>query len=281
MTIAIVTDSTSDLSPQFCEQYGIRSVPLYVLFDGKMYKDGLEITTRELFAGVRSGKKVPSTSQPSPAEFAETYREALKTADEVLSIHISGQLSGTVGSARLAAQEFGQQVTVIDSKSVSMGLGMRAIRAAELAQVGKSMTEIVSALELVSPRADIRFTVDTLDFLRLNGRIGGATALLGGLLNIKPILVVKNGRVETGGRVRGHKKAVADLIEYGRNYVQKHGGARIAFMSTTGGEGSIHEVRDGMKGADFDDLGDHSIGAVVGTHAGPGTIGMTLEPRTV
>ena len=281
MTIAIVTDSTSDLSPEMQEKYGIRSVPLYVLFDGKMHKDGIEIHTDELFQGMKAGKKLPSTSQPSPAEFAAVYREALKDADEVLSLHISGQLSGTVGSARLAAQDFGSQVTVLDTKSVSMGLGMRAIRAAQMAQEGKSMAEIISALELVSHKADIRFTVDTLDFLKLNGRIGGGAALLGGLLNIKPILVVKNGRVESGGRVRGHKKAMSDLIEHARKYIAAEGGARVAFMYTPGGEQYLAEVRSGLAGADFDDLGEHEIGAVVATHAGPGTIGMTLEPRQV
>lgn len=281
MTIAIVTDSTSDLDPQTCQQYGIISVPLYVLFDGQMHKDGIDITPKELLEGVKAGKKIPSTSQPSPAEFAETYRQALQSADQVLSIHISGQLSGTVGSARLAAQEFGNQVTVLDSKSVSMGLGMRAIRAAEMAKSGKTVPEIVSALELVSQQAEIRFTVKNLDFLRLNGRIGGASALLGGLLNIKPILVVRNGRVEAGGRVRGHAKAITDLVDYTKKYAEKYGGARVAFMSTPGGEEYIQEVRAGLKDVQLDDLGNHQIGAVVATHAGPGTVGVTLEPLSV
>lgn len=278
MTIAIVTDSTSDLSPELCAQHGIVSVPLYVLFDGKMHKDGIEITPPQLFAGLRAGKKTPSTSQPSPAEFADVYTKALEGADQVLSVHISGQLSGTVGSARLAAQDFGEKVTVLDSGSVSMGLGMRALRAAELAKAGKSMPEIVAELERVGRVADIRFTVDTLDFLKINGRIGGAQALLGGLLNIKPILVVKKGRVESGGRVRGHRKAIQDLVQYTRTYVAAHGGARAAFLSTLGGEDSVQEVREGLAGLDFLDLGNHGIGAVVATHAGPGTAGVTLEP---
>ncbi|QFP76697.1 DegV family protein [Deinococcus sp. AJ005] len=278
MTIAIVTDSTSDLTPELCAQHGIVSVPLYVLFDGKIHKDGIEITPPELFAGLKAGKKTPSTSQPSPAEFAAVYTKALESADQVLSIHISGQLSGTVGSARLAAQDFEGKVTVLDSGSVSMGLGMRALRAAELARAGKSMPEILAELERIAREADIRFTVDTLDFLKINGRIGGAQALLGGLLNIKPILVVKKGRVETGGRVRGHKKAVQDLVDYTRKYVISHGGARVTFLSTIGGEDYVQEVRAGLAGLDFADLGNHSIGAVVATHSGPGTMGVTLEP---
>ncbi|GHF30112.1 DegV family protein with EDD domain [Deinococcus metalli] len=280
MTIAIVTDSTSDLSPHLCAQYGVESVPLYVLFDGKMHKDGLEITPPDLFAGLKAGKKTPSTSQPSPAEFAAAYARALQGADEVMSIHISGQLSGTVGSARLAAQEFGGKVTVVDTQSVSMGLGMRVIRAAELAGAGRSVADIVAELDRVAPKADLRFTVDTLDFLRINGRIGGAQALLGSLLNIKPILVVRGGRVESGGRVRGHKKAVQDLVDHVRAYAAKYGAVRAAFLYTVGGEVFLHEVRAGLSGVAFDDLGEHAIGAVVATHAGPGAMGVALEPVT-
>ncbi|GGK88799.1 DegV family protein [Deinococcus radiotolerans] len=281
MTIAIVTDSTCDLTPELLAQIGVTSVPLYVLFDGKMHKDGLEITPQDIFTGLKSGKKTPSTSQPSPAEFAAAYYAALQQADEVLSIHISGQMSGTVGSARLAAQEFAGKVTVVDSRSVSMGLGLRVLRAAELAHQGLSMTQIVQKLEAAGSQADIRFTVDTLDFLRINGRIGGAQALLGSLLNIKPILVVKDGRVEAGGRVRGHKKAMADIVDHVKKYVARHGSARLAVMCTPGGEAYVQEVRAGLAGLTFEDMGDHQIGAVVATHAGPGTVGVTLEPVTV
>lgn len=281
MTIAIVTDSTSDLSPEVAAQYNITVVPLYVLFDGKMHRDGLEITVTQLIQGIKAGKKLPSTSQPSPAEFASVFREALRGADQVISVNISGQLSGTVGSARLAAQEFGDRVVVVDSRTVSLSLGMMAVRAAKLAQAGKSAAEIVRELEQVSGRNDLRFTVGTLEFLKANGRIGGAAALLGGLLNIKPILVVKNGRVEAGGRARGSKKAVQDIVEHTRKFVEEHGGARVAFLSTVEGEPLMEEIRAGLSGVNFEDFGSYQIGAVVATHAGPGAAGVALEPLSV
>lgn len=281
MTIAIVTDSTSDLSPEVAAQYNITVVPLYVLFDGKMHRDGLEINSSELIHGIKGGKKLPSTSQPSPAEFASVFREALRGADQVISVNISGQLSGTVGSARLAAQEFGDRVVVVDSRTVSLSLGMMAVRAAKLAQAGKSAAEIVRELEQVSGRNDLRFTVGTLEFLKANGRIGGAAALLGGLLNIKPILVVKNGRVEAGGRARGSKKAVQDIVEHTRKFVEEHGGARVAFLSTVEGEPLMEEIRAGLSGVNFEDFGSYQIGAVVATHAGPGAAGVALEPLSV
>ncbi len=276
--IAIVTDSTSDLSAELKERHHITSVPLYVLFGSEMHRDDIDITTSQLFKGIKEGQKMPSTSQPSPAEFAAVYTEALKTAGEVLSLHISGQLSGTVGSARLAAQNFGGKVTVFDTNSASLGLGLMAVRAAKLAQAGKSMAEIVAELEKVKAKGSIVFTVESLEFLRRNGRIGGAAALLGGLLNIKPILSVKAGRVESSGRERGQKKATANLIQQARDYIAKNGSSRLAFVHTPGGEANIQEVRAALVGADYEDAGTFNFGAVVGTHTGPGTYGICMEP---
>ncbi|GGQ94698.1 DegV family protein [Deinococcus ruber] len=279
--IAIVTDSTSDLTVEQQQQYSIQSVPLYVLFGGQMYRDGLDLTTAELFKGLKEGKKTPSTSQPSPAEFAAAYQKALETADEVLSIHISGLLSGTVGSARLAAQDFGGKVTVMDSHTTAMALGMQAIRASVRAQEGRSMAQIVSELERVQQQAGLRFTVESLDFLRMNGRIGGAAALLGGLLNIKPILAVSGGRVEAVGRVRGAKKAQAEIVQFAQDYVKKHGRSRITYICTDGGESTLEEIRQSLAGGDFEDFGLFHFGAVIATHAGPGTYGVGLEPVSV
>lgn len=276
--IAIVTDSTSDLPPPLAEREHIRSVPLYVLFGGTMYKDGLEITPGQLFRGVREGKKTPSTSQPSPAEFAATYQQALETADQVLSLHLSGQLSGTVGSARLAAQDFGGRVTVVDTHTVSMGLGLLALRAAQRAREGVTLPEIVAELERVQAAQDIRFLVDTLEFLKINGRIGGAAALVGGLLNIKPILALRGGRVEAAGRVRGHKKAVQEVVEHVKAYLTRTPEARAAFLVTESGDATLDEVRAGLSGTRFEDLGTFNLGGVVATHAGPGTVGVVLEP---
>lgn len=281
MTTAIVTDSTSDLPTALLAGAGVRSVPLYVNFGDQLYRDGLEITSAELIAGIRTGHKTPSTSQPSPAEFSQTYRAALEEADEVLSVHISGLLSGTVGSAQLAARDFDGRVTVYDSRSAAVGLGLQVLRASERAREGHGAAEIVAELERVRERADLRFTVETLDFLRINGRIGGAAALLGGLLNIKPILVLRGGRVESGGRVRGQKKALAELAGQVRDYVARFPGARVAFISAPGGEDARAEVRAQLTGVPFQDIGDYALGAVIATHAGPGTVGVAMEPASV
>ena len=279
--IAIVTDSTSDLTVEQQQQYSVQSVPLYVLFGGTMYRDGIDLSTAQLFTGLKEGKKTPSTSQPSPAEFAAAYQKALESADEVLSIHISGLLSGTVGSARLAAQDFGGRVTVMDSHTTAMSLGMQAVRASVRAREGRSMADIVAELERVQRQAGLRFTVESLDFLRMNGRIGGAAAFLGGLLNIKPILAVSEGRVEPVARVRGAKKAQAEIVQFARDYVKGHGRTRITYICTDGGEATLEEIRSSLAGEDLEDFGLYHFGAVIATHAGPGTYGVGLEPVTV
>lgn len=276
--IQVLTDSTADLTPAQIERYGIGVVPLHVLFGGQIYRDGVDIQTADLLSGIAQGQKMPTTSQPSPAEFAAAFSNALDHADEVLSLHIAETLSGTVGSARLAAQDFGGRVTVVDSGTVSMGLGTLAIRAAERAAAGQPLPEIVGEITRLREQQDIRFTVESLDYLRLNGRIGGATALLGGLLSIKPILAVRHGRVEPIGRERGQKKAMANIAHHAAEYVAQHGRTQMAFVTTPGGEQSAEELRASLQGLDIKDLGNNNFGSVVASHGGPGIYGLVLTP---
>jgi len=277
--IALITDSTSDLSKEHLERVGAVSVPLYVLLEGQNLKDGVEISSKQIFEAVERGVKVPSTSQPSPAEFAAAYTKALEGgATEVLSIHISGAASGTVQSARLAAQDFGGKVTVVDSESITAGLAMQVLRAAELIKQGKSMAEVVSTLEGVRARMDFRFGVDTLDYLKKNGRIGGAQAMIGGLLGVKPILKIAQGRIDAAGRVRGNAKLMEAMVDFAKAYVQSHGSARVMYGATPGGEGKLSELRSKLLGLPLEDLGSVTVGAVVSVHAGPGALELALEP---
>lgn len=278
--IALVTDSTSDLSAAQLAELGITSVPLYVLFKGENLKDGIEITTHELFAGIRSGAKIPSTSQPSPIEFAHVYRQLLsKGVTEIISIHISSLLSGTVQSARLAAAEFEGKVTVIDSQTATGGIVLQLQRARDMIQSGQSVAEIVDALQRSQAKMTLRFAVDTLEYLKLNGRIGGAQAMLGGLLGIKPMLQVFNGRVEAAGKVRGRSKAIAHIIECAREYVKKHGDTRIIYLYTEGGDIVIPELREALNGLALTECGVLDIGAVVAAHTGPQVFGIAMEPK--
>ena len=277
MKVAVITDSTSDLQPERAAALGIEIVPLYVNFQGRVLKDGLEITTSDIFDGVNRGAAMPSTSQPTPADFQAAYERALASADHVLSLHISAKLSGTLQSAQMAAQSFAGRVTPYDTTLASGGLAMMCDRAVTLLRGGASASEVIAALEKVRPKADIRFTVATLDFLRKNGRIGGAQALLGGLLNIKPLLRLADGRVEAAGRARGAQKALADTVEMLRTYVASNGPTRASYLYADNPE-SVEGLRRAGKDLGITEFEVHRIGAVIASHVGPGTYGVCLEP---
>lgn len=277
MNVAVLTDSTSDLTPSTAQELGVDVVPLYVNFRGQVLKDGLEIRTHQIFEGVSAGAGMPSTSQPTPADFEAAYARRLEAADHLLSIHISSRLSGTIQSATLAARSFPGRVSVVDSKSASAGLGMMVDRAVRLLRAGASPDGAVAELERVRDLQDIRFGVATLDFLRKNGRIGGAQALIGSLLNIKPILRVADGRVEPAGRARGTQRAMHEIAEAARSFAARHGSLRLAYMYSESPDevAPLRELLSPLGAAEFT---TGPIGAVIASHTGPGTYGVCLEP---
>ncbi|WP_299426087.1 DegV family protein [uncultured Meiothermus sp.] len=273
MKVAIVTDSTSDLQAR-AAQMGVEVVPLYVNFQGKVHKDWVEITPAAIFEGVKAGAGMPSTSQPSPADFKTVYEQALKKADHVLSVHISSKLSGTVGSANLAAQEFPGKVTVFDSLAASMGIGMMVERIRELMDQGADLPQVLVELERIRSDHIVRFTLATLDYLKKNGRIGGAQALLGGLLGIKPILTVKEGRVEPAGRARGEKKALAEMVESLKTWAAGRQKIRIYYLYNAE-ESDVAAFKAAVQatGLPLEERVTSSIGGVISTHTGPGLYG--------
>lgn len=281
MTIALVTDSTCDLALQTLTQLDVRSVPLYVLFNGQTFKDGLEITCQDIFAGIKAGKKPPSTSQPSPAEFSAAYTQALERSEHVISLHLSSKLSGTVGSATLAAQDFVGRVTVVDSLTTAGGLALQVMRAREKISAGDDVHTIVETLERVKLKMALRFGVDTLEFLKLNGRIGGAQAMIGGLLGIKPLLKLENGRVEAASKVRGRSKMIEEIVNFFRSYVEQHGPSRVMYIFSEGGQESVAEIRSRVADLSPIDRGMLEAGAVIASHIGPGAVGVFLEPDQV
>ncbi|MCX7739508.1 MAG: DegV family protein [Meiothermus sp.] len=274
MRIAIVTDSTSDLQSRAAEM-GVEVVPLYVNFKGKIHKDWVEITPDDIFEGVRAGAEMPSTSQPSPADFKAAYERALRRADHVLSIHISSKLSGTVQSAQLASQEFPGKITIFDTQAASMGIGMMVERAKELLDQGADLGQVLVELERIRADHIVRFTLSTLEYLKKNGRIGGAQALLGGLLGIKPILTLKEGRVEAAGRARGEKKALAEMVEALKAWSSGRQKIRIYYLYNSGEEDlSAFKTAVQAAGLPLEERDPRRIGGVISTHTGPGVVGF-------
>lgn len=277
MPLAIVTDSTCDLTAQELSELDVRRVPLYVHFQNKTFRDWVEITPPEIMRGIEAGAATPTTSQPTPEDFSEVYREAVaEGADEILVVTLSAELSGTYQSATLAAKDAPAPVTVVDSRNASIGSAMLVRRAAAMRKAGRSLDEIVAAIERLRERLLLTFTVGTLEFLQKGGRIGRASALVGSLLNIKPLLTLDNGLVAAAGRARGAKKAQREMVDRLVAFREANPSGDLVFACIhIEDEEAANRLRAAIAeaGLSFTDLGNYQLGAVIGVHVGPGTYG--------
>jgi DegV family protein with EDD domain len=270
---AIVVDSTADVpeAPQRFPNW--RVVPLYVLFGDESYRDYVELSPEEFYARLRTAAQLPTTSQPTPGDFLAAY-ETLSEYERVYSLHISATLSGTYQSARTAAAELGDRVRVVDSESASAAIAMLGLAIQRRLDQGTTDEEIDGLIARYKERAGLIFTVDTLEFLRRGGRIGRASAWAGELLHVKPILTLKREVVPVK-RVRGNRKAMQEFVS--------------AFTSSSS---DVPTLRVGIAHADAPERAEQlrkmvraerpqaeieivtTLGAVLGTHAGPGTVGF-------
>lgn len=277
MAIHIVTDSTSDLTPALLEQLGVtvHVVPLTVHFGEEEYRDGVDLDAGSFYAKLTAGGEMPRTSQPSPAAFIEVYQSIARPGDVILSYHISSRLSGTHQSAMLAARQVEEcRVEVIDTRSASLGLGLIAATAARDAQEGREVEEILARSRELIGAARILFVVDTLEFLEKNGRIGKAQALIGGLLSVKPILTLEDGVVTPVEKVRGKAKAIARLIE---RAVEGAGKVTMGGVVHAAAAEEAESLRSELeRRLDVERLYAAELGPTVGTHTGPGTLGVVL-----
>ncbi|MEW2273300.1 DegV family protein [Streptomyces griseofuscus] len=277
--VAIVTDSTAYLPHRTMERHGITAVPLTVVLGDQALEEGSEISTRALAQALTKRRPV-TTSRPSPQVFAETYRRVAESgARGIVSLHLSGELSGTYDAAVLAAREAPVPVRVVDTGMVAMALGFCALAAAETAEAGGTVDEAVTAAEKRAAGTSAYFYVDTLDYLRRGGRIGAAQALLGSALAVKPLLSLDGGRIELLEKVRTASKAIARLEELA---AERAGGAEVDI--------AVHHLAAPERAAALADrlrervpgLGElhvSEVGAVIGAHTGPGLLGAVVSPR--
>ena len=274
--VAVVTDSTADLPPDLARSRGISSVPLTLNFDGAAYLDGVEITPADFYARLPSVTEHPTTSQPSPGQFAEVYQKLLGDHEAVVSLHISAKLSGTYASAVQAAEMVdSSRVQVVDTEVVSMPLGLLALVAAQVAGTGAGANEVLEAVDRVRSGLRTYFSIGTLEFLRRGGRIGRANAFLGSVLQVKPVLAISEGEVVPLERVRTFERALRRVAELAR---ELDGGQGIcAIVGHSAAEASADqlaaELRDSARL-----LMIQPLGPVVGAHAGPGTVGVGCYP---
>jgi DegV family protein with EDD domain len=271
---AVVVDSTADF-PEASQRFANwRMVPLYVRFGDESRKDYVEMTPDEFYARLRTAPELPTTSQPTPGDFAATYEE-LSRYERVYVLTLAANLSGTNQSARLAAAEHGERVRVVDTETASAGVAMLGLAIQRRLERGTSDEEIDELTARFKQHAGLLFTVDTLEFLQRGGRIGRAAAFAGNLLHIKPILTIAAGEVVPLKRVRGNQKAVQEFRRAFEDATQDVPTLRVAIAAAEAPERveAIHAlVRDVRPQAEIEL--STTLGPVVGTHAGPGTIGF-------
>lgn len=276
--ISIVTDSTADLPGEIVKRHNITVVPLKVFFGQELYLDGVEITPDEFFRRQVAGE-VSSTSQPSPAEFVDCYRPMAEAGDEIISIHISGLLSGTVQSATLAKTMLDYPgLEVIDSGVVSVALGIIVVNAAKAAGEGKTRAEVLALIEEMKKNIKIYFMVDTLEYLQRGGRIGKAQAFLGTLLNVKPILTIQEGLVYPHEKVRGRSKALARLISLMQERFGQGSRLQCGIVHGDFAEGQEEVIKGMVEKFNCTEIIAGRLGPVVGTHGGPGLVGLICLP---
>ena len=229
--VVIVTDSTANFPVGAVNGLSIHTLPLQVIWDDHIYLDGVDIQPDEFYTRLNNSKTMPSTSQTTPHVFKETYAKLLDEDCEIFSIHISSRLSGTLDSAAQAKKEFpGAKIELFDSESTSMGLGFQAMAVARAAQQGASLAECLSIAERARNNTGVLFVVNTLEFLHRGGRIGEAAAFLGNVFNLKPILGLKEGKIEALDKVRTKSKAVHKLIDLLEKQIEGHAGLRIGVL---------------------------------------------------
>ena len=275
LNTAIVLDSTADFPDASDRFVNWRVVPLYVNFGMDSFKDGVELTAREFYERLRTSPQLPTTSQPTPGDFLAAYEE-LGQYERILSIHIASNLSGTFQSAGTAAQQLGDgRVRTIDSQSASVAIAMLALAIQRRLERGTTDEEIDALVERYLAEHGLLFTVDTLEFLARGGRIGKAKAFAGQLLNVKPILSIRDGEVLPVKRVRGNRKAFQEFVDALETNTRDEPGLRVGIAHADAPERMVElekMVRDIRPNAQIEM--ETSLGAVIGAHAGPGTVGF-------
>ncbi len=276
--IHLVTDSTAYLPPEIKARYNVRIVSLKIIVGDQTYDEEGGITQEAFYKLLDSVATAPTTSQPSSGEFLAVYEPLVQDDDEVISIHISEGLSGTVPNARIAAQEVAaERITVVDSRTTSVGLVVMIIAAGEAVAAGKRRDEIVQMLERMAGETETVFMVENLAYLHKGGRINTAARLLGTLLNIKPILYLSEGKIEPLDKARSSKKAKRRILD---RVVQQMGGrpVRVAVAHIFAPEAAAQLAERASAELNCVSVDMTQVGPVIGSHVGPGVLGIAACP---
>lgn len=278
MAVKIITDSGCDLPKEIIEEYNIEVLPLFVYLEGNEYLDGETIQPKELYNNMRRGK-IYTTSQVPPSKFKEIFIRYAENKDEVIYIGFSSRLTGTYQSALIAKEEVLEMypdfdIYMLDTKCASIGFGLVVYKAAKMLKEGKSKAEIIKSIEFNSKHMEHIFTVDDLEYLLRGGRVSRAAAMIGGLLNIKPVLDVEDGKLMPREKVRGRKKALKRIVE-----IAEERGVGLKDQIIGISHGDDIEAVEMVKRMFEENFGCRNflinmVGCVIGAHSGPGTLAL-------
>ena len=278
MAVKFIIDSAADVVPSECDALGVTHLPLTVCFGQEEYADAVTLTHQEFYEKLTTNPNHPTTSQVTPAAFADAYRHLTAGGDEVVVITISSKLSGTYQSAVIAADDYEGKVFVVDSLSATIGERLLLQYAMSLAQSGASAREIAAKLDEIKGRVRIFATLDTLEYLKKGGRISATTAVVGGLLNIKPAIAVVDGEVASVGKARGNKGANALLRQLIENSGQIDDSMPVCLAYSGSTDENLRkfveetpDLWEGFQG----NLPIATVGCVIGAHVGPGAVAVS------
>jgi DegV family protein with EDD domain len=275
--VALVTDSTSYIPPEYIRQYDISVAPQILIWGEETFQDGVDIQPDEFYTRLKTARIMPSTSQATPGTFHKIFSNLLEQDYQVLAILISEKLSGTIASAIQARENFpGAPIEIVDSYTTAMAMGFQVLSVARAAAEGATLAECKALAEEARKHTGVVFAVDTLEFLHRGGRIGGGSRFLGTALNIKPILEVVNGRVEAVERVRTRQKSLDRLLDLVQERIAGRTPVRLATLHAQAPEEAQKLLEMGGKRFDAIESIFSEVSPVVGTHAGPGTVGLAF-----
>ncbi len=277
MTVKIVTDSTSDLTPEIASELGITVVPLYVHFGIKAYRDGIDLTTDDFYRKLAQSKTLPTTAAPAPGTFADVFDRLAEETDEILTIAISSRYSATYKAA-VEGKELRKskaRLEIIDSLWATMGLGLIVISAAKAAKAGASLDEVIDVARSSVRRVDMRMAFDTLEYLRRGGRIGTAQAFPGSILKVNPIITIKDGYTEAVTRTRSRDRAIDYLCDFAMSF--SHIEEMAIEHATTPDEAEMLVERLSSK-LPRERIYRAKVSPVVGTHVGPHVLAVSVLP---
>ncbi len=277
MGIRIVIDSTSDVTEEIIRKHNLKMVPLTVNFENESYLDKVELSSKDFFEKLGNSEKLPTTSQVSPGAFAEAFSEILLEGDQVLGIFLASELSGTYDSARIAKDMIGSDnIRIMDSKSVCLGAFTLILKAIELVEQNKDIDEIVDELEKMKDKIVAIAVLDTLKYLEKGGRLSKGQAVVGSLLNIKPILEIKDGKLTVLEKIRGRNK-IAKWVD---EWIEKNNydlSDKTVLLFYAQDRDSIKSIRENFEeNYKIKNIIEQEVGAVIGTHTGPGVLGIAF-----